>query len=124
MHIRKYSSRRNLTHQFSKTKNQDVGTLLQRHFDDNILIAAICAGPEVLKAHGIGFGRKITSYPSNKESLAQSYDYQDGARVVRDGNLITSRNTGTSFEFALEIVHCLAGQKQMKDLASHMDVNM
>lgn len=40
--------------------------------------------------------------------LADHYKYSE-ARVQKDGNLITSRGPGTSFEFALAIVEELMG---------------
>lgn len=49
------------------------------------IIAAICAAPVALKAHGIGKGKQITSYPSMKDELADEYNYSE-AKVVTDGN--------------------------------------
>uniref|UniRef100_A0A3P8X291 protein deglycase n=1 Tax=Cynoglossus semilaevis TaxID=244447 RepID=A0A3P8X291_CYNSE len=89
------------------------------------LIAAICAGPTALLAHGIGFGSTVTTHPSMKEKmmagekschaaavestpLRDHYKYSE-ARVQKDGHFITSRGPGTSFEFALTIVEELMG---------------
>lgn len=49
------------------------------------IIAAICAAPNVLKAHGIAKGKKITSYPSTKDDLKNDYNYVDDDIVVTDG---------------------------------------
>ncbi|XP_061794815.1 Parkinson disease protein 7 homolog [Nerophis lumbriciformis] len=74
------------------------------------LIAAICAGPTVLLAHGIGYGSTVTSYPAMKEKMmaGDHYKYSE-ARVQKDGHYITSRGPGTTFEFALAIVEELLG---------------
>lgn len=48
------------------------------------MIAAICAAPVALKAHGIAKGKKITSYPSMKDELANEYKYSED-KVVTDG---------------------------------------
>ncbi|KAK2821665.1 hypothetical protein Q7C36_021008 [Tachysurus vachellii] len=74
------------------------------------LIAAICAGPTALLAHGIGFGSKVTTHPGAKDKMmvGDHYTYSE-ARVQKDGHLITSRGPGTSFEFALTIVEELLG---------------
>ncbi|KAM8927947.1 Parkinson disease protein 7 [Pelodytes ibericus] len=74
------------------------------------LIAAICAGPTALLAHGIGFGRKVTTHPLAKEKMmcGDHYKYSEN-RVEKDEHFITSRGPGTSFEFALAIVEALLG---------------
>ena len=40
--------------------------------------------PTALKAHGIGSGKSITSYPSFKEELSTEFKYSD-EKVVVDG---------------------------------------
>ncbi|XP_026857849.2 Parkinson disease protein 7 homolog [Electrophorus electricus] len=74
------------------------------------LIAAICAGPTALLAHGIAYGSTITTHPGAKDKMmtGDHYKYTE-ARVQKDGHLITSRGPGTSFEFALAIVEELMG---------------
>ncbi|XP_066546999.1 Parkinson disease protein 7 homolog [Amia ocellicauda] len=74
------------------------------------LIAAICAGPTALLAHGIAYGSTVTTHPLAKDKMMNGdhYKYSE-ARVQKDGNLITSRGPGTSFEFALAIVEALLG---------------
>uniref|UniRef100_A0A3Q3A9W4 protein deglycase n=1 Tax=Kryptolebias marmoratus TaxID=37003 RepID=A0A3Q3A9W4_KRYMA len=74
------------------------------------LIAAICAGPTALLAHGIGYGSTVTTHPAMKEKMmaGEHYKYSE-ARVQKDGHYITSQGPGTSFEFALTIVEELMG---------------
>ncbi|XP_055981162.1 Parkinson disease protein 7 [Sorex fumeus] len=74
------------------------------------LIAAICAGPTALLAHEIGFGSKVTTHPLAKDRMmaGNHYSYSE-SRVERDGQILTSRGPGTSFEFALAIVEALSG---------------
>lgn len=73
------------------------------------LIAAICAGPTALLAHEIGFGSKVTTHPLAKDKMMNGshYSYSE-SRVERDGQILTSRGPGTSFEFALAIVEALS----------------
>lgn len=49
--------------------------------------------PTVLKAHGIGLSKRLTSYPSVKGTMVDGnqYTYVDDEKVVVDGNLVTSR---------------------------------
>jgi len=84
-----------------------VGALLQTQAKHGF-IAAICAAPIALLAHGVGRGRRVTSHPSVRERLAGTFELCDD-RVVIDGRLITSQGPGTSFEFALAIISELRG---------------
>ncbi len=73
------------------------------------IIAAICAGPLVLQAAGILHGRRATCHPAVADSLtaAQSCD----ARVVIDGNIMTSQGPGTAFELSLALIERRDGQE-------------
>ena len=74
-------------------------------------MAAVCAAPTALMAHGIAKGKKVTAYPCFKDEMeAGGYTYlQDD--VVVDGNLVTSRGPGTCFQFALALVAKLVSQQ-------------
>uniref|UniRef100_A0A182KAW5 DJ-1/PfpI domain-containing protein n=1 Tax=Anopheles christyi TaxID=43041 RepID=A0A182KAW5_9DIPT len=103
-----------------------VGTLLQRQAKVGKLVAAICAAPTVLAAHGKLFaGRRLTSYPSFREKLqADGYQWEEPAasgslgRVVRDDNLITSLGPATTFDFGLAIGAALVGQEVADKVAA------
>jgi protein deglycase len=77
-------------------------------------IAAICAAPTVLAAHGMIAGRRLTSHPSVKEQLTGAI--YDEARVVIDGRLVTSRGPGTAMEFAMALVEILMGRKKVEEI--------
>ncbi|XP_063799628.1 Parkinson disease protein 7 [Pseudophryne corroboree] len=89
-----------------------VKEVLQEQDAKKGLIAAICAGPTALLAHGIGFGRSVTTHPLAKDKMMHGdhYKYSE-SRVEKDGHFITSRGPGTSFEFGLAIVEHLAGKE-------------
>ena len=95
-----------------------VETVMKNHYNNDKLIAAICAGPTVLAAHGVGKSKKVTCYPSVKGKI-QDYVYSED-NVVRDGNIVTSRGPGTAFDFALEIVNILVGQDEANKLKGDM----
>ncbi|XP_015610030.1 protein dj-1beta [Cephus cinctus] len=96
----------------SKTfaSSEKVGKLLKQQEAEDRLIAAICAAPTALKAHGIAKGKKITSYPLMKDQLTDDYTYIED-KVVVDGNLITSRGPATAFAFGLAIVEKLLNKE-------------
>lgn len=87
-----------------------VREILKEQENRKGLIAAICAGPTALLAHEIGFGSKVTTHPLAKDRMmtGSHYSYSE-SRVERDGQVLTSRGPGTSFEFALAIVEALSG---------------
>ena len=85
--------------------------ILQYHKERKYL-AAICAAPMVLGAHGVLTGKKATIYPG-MESHLRDGEYQDH-KVVLDGHVITSQGPGTAMEFALTLVGIMAGEA-MKD---------
>lgn len=70
------------------------------------LIAAICAAPTVLAKAGILERRIATVYPGLEKQIPRPRD----AKVVVDGNVVTSRSPGTSIIFALKLVEMLAGK--------------
>lgn len=88
-------------------KSAKVKELLQEQEQSGRIIGAICAAPTALHAHGIAKGKTVTSHPSVKDKL-DGYTYSE-ERVVRDGNLVTSRGPGTAFEFGIELVRAVRG---------------
>lgn len=94
-----------------------TGKYLKKAEKDGKVIAAICAAPVILKAHGIGNGKKITSGPKVADEIKEgnNYEYCE-ERVVCDDNLITSRAPGTAFEFALAIVKKLLGEEKKEEI--------
>ena len=97
---------------------RDCGLVIDwvKKFDqEGKYVAAICAGPMVLKEAGISTGRRLTSYPAPKYSeMFTDADYVDDnaemeQMVVVDGNLITSRGPATTFPFAFKLAEVLGG---------------
>ncbi|CAI5441919.1 unnamed protein product [Caenorhabditis angaria] len=99
--------------------NETVGSILKSHIAAGKYVAAICAAPLALKAHGIKV-ELLTSHPSVKKTLEEAgYKYSED-RVVVSNNVITSRGPGTSFEFALKLVELLVGEEKSKSLIDPM----
>jgi 4-methyl-5(b-hydroxyethyl)-thiazole monophosphate biosynthesis len=95
-------------------KDTRVAQLLRALQDMDRYIAAICAAPTVLAAHGMIAGRKLTSHPSVREQLSGAI-YDEG-RVVIDGRLVTSRGPGTAMEFAMALVEILMGRQKVEEI--------
>ncbi|CAD5213035.1 unnamed protein product [Bursaphelenchus okinawaensis] len=97
-----------------------VGEVLRRHEAAGKIVAAICAAPIALKAHGIAKGGVLTSYPGVADQIKEGgYTYSE-ERVVIYKSVVTSRGPGTAFDFAFKIVELLAGDEVVQKLKSAM----
>ena len=81
-------------------------------------IGAICAAPIVLQEAGVLNHKRVTSYPSEK-AVFKSAMYEE-SRVVKDGNIITSRSAGTAIDFALNLIGEIKGQKIKQETAKRI----
>jgi 4-methyl-5(b-hydroxyethyl)-thiazole monophosphate biosynthesis len=91
-----------------------VGEWLNRQRERDQWVAAICAAPTALLAHGwLNPEQKITSHPSVQAQFPAG-QIQVGARVVVDGKLITSLAAGSAMEWAYEIVRQLRGEEAVR----------
>lgn len=87
-----------------------VGQVLAQQWQAGRVVAATCAAPLALAAHGIAVGATLTCFPSLRARVEASHVWRE-ERVVRDGQLTTSQGPGTTFEFALALVEQLAGRE-------------
>jgi 4-methyl-5(b-hydroxyethyl)-thiazole monophosphate biosynthesis len=78
------------------------------------MVAAICAGPTVLKDARLLDGKRFTAHFSVFEELPQALADE---RVVRDEAILTSRGAGTAVDFGLALVEALFGAKKSKKIA-------
>ena len=70
-------------------------------------IAAICHGPWVMVSSCDVKGRKMTGYPSIKDDINHAGATYVDKEVVKDGNLITSRNPNDLPAFVKTIIEAL-----------------
>jgi 4-methyl-5(b-hydroxyethyl)-thiazole monophosphate biosynthesis len=74
-------------------------------------VAALCAAPTALLAHGwLGPDARLIAHPTAQGQFAAG-QIQTDRRVVVDGRLITSLAAGSAMEFAFEIVRQLRGRE-------------
>ena len=98
--------------------NSSVISWVQSFAQSHRTIAAICAAPTILQEAGILKGKKVTSFPSEKQKFTESIFSEEA--VVQDGNIITSRGVGTAIQFALKIVEKLKGKESATGLANRI----
>jgi 4-methyl-5(b-hydroxyethyl)-thiazole monophosphate biosynthesis len=89
--------------------------LITDFYKQQKVVAAICAAPTVLQAAGILTGKRITSYPAERQNFTTS-NYSDD-KVVKDNNIITSRGVGTAIDFALALVENISGREIRRTVA-------
>ncbi|KJJ85095.1 DJ-1 family protein [Candidatus Omnitrophus magneticus] len=84
------------------------------------IIAAICAAPAIILAPlGILDNKRATCYPGMEENFSSLVKFGE-EKVVRDGNIITSRGPATASNFALLILEQLAGKEVASVIAQGM----
>ncbi len=89
-------------------ENEDVVAWTRTYFEAGGLTAAICHGPQVLVTAGVIEGRTLTCVGGiSGEITGAGGEYVD-ERVVRDGNLITSRVPGDLPAFSEAIAAAMA----------------
>jgi len=97
----------------------EVIHILQDQKQKSKLYAAVCASPAVvLQKHGLLEGHLATCHPNFVKDLANTSKADH--RVVKDGNVVTSRGPGTSIEFALALIEELYGKEHAKKVAEPM----
>ena len=92
-------------------------SILRPHAEGKAL-AAICAAPMVFGHLGILKGRRATCYPGVETEL-EGAEYTGGI-VEKDGNIITGKGPGASFEFGYAIVEHFLGEGASEGLRKGM----
>ena len=85
-------------------------------WENNLLTAAICAGPTVLADLGIPDGKNATCYPGCEGQMGQAVMAQNAAAVT-DGKLVTGTSAGCAIPFGLAIIAHLRGQEAADAIA-------
>ncbi|MGQ9676388.1 MAG: DJ-1/PfpI family protein, partial [Chloroflexota bacterium] len=91
--------------------HQSMVDLVKEAEAAGLVIAAVCHGPQLLISAGVVKGRTLTCTPSIAIDVQNAGgNYVDQA-VVRDGNLITSRNPDDLPMFSKTIIEALEERK-------------
>jgi 4-methyl-5(b-hydroxyethyl)-thiazole monophosphate biosynthesis len=101
--------------------DSEVLSLVQRHWKNGGVVAAIGSAPIVLGRLGLLEGKRAGCYPGFEDQLEGAEVSMDP--VVVDGQVITSRGPGTAMEFALKIVEHFGGDAVAADLRYRMLVS-
>ncbi len=85
--------------------------LVQEAFRQGKVVAAICHAAWVPISAGIMKGRRATCFFAIKDDLINAGAHYEDAEVIRDGNLITSRQPSDLGAFCREIIAALAQER-------------
>jgi 4-methyl-5(b-hydroxyethyl)-thiazole monophosphate biosynthesis len=88
-------------------KHEGVRKALVTAYENDRLLAAICASPRVFGSLGLLNGKKATCYPGIEPELIGAAIVNEP--VVVDRNILTGRGPGLVFDFGLAIVNYLTG---------------
>ncbi|MFZ0391185.1 MAG: type 1 glutamine amidotransferase domain-containing protein [Calditrichia bacterium] len=80
---------------------------VRKMYDDGKPVAAICHAPWMLASAGLLKGKNVTSFFSIKDDLKNAGAEWIDQRVVKDGNIITSRGPDDLPAFCQEIIKTL-----------------
>ncbi|RVW49693.1 Protein DJ-1-like C [Vitis vinifera] len=96
-------------------KSKVLKKMLKEQGSAGRIYGAICSSPTVLHRQGLLKGKRATAHPSVASKITN--EVVEGARVVIDGKLITSRGLATAIEFALAIVSKLFSHARARSVA-------
>jgi 4-methyl-5(b-hydroxyethyl)-thiazole monophosphate biosynthesis len=96
-------------------RHEGLKRQLVRQYEQNSIVAAICAAPLVLGGLGLLKGKKATCYPGTEPQLTGAV--LTGEPAVTDGNVITGKGPGLVFEFGLAVLTALQGAETASRVA-------
>lgn len=99
-------------------KHRGLREVLLSHYKQGKCVAAICAAPLVFGSIGILNGKRATCYPGFEKRLTGAT--YTGEPVTVDGNIITGKGPGASFEFGYTILGRFIDDEAVAELQRQM----
>ena len=99
-------------------KDKTVQAAIDHCTNNNLLISAICAAPQILGHKGLLNGKKATCYPGFEPELLGAEFVS--SKVVADNNIITACGAGAASEFGFKILEYLRDEKTANDIKNAM----
>ena len=100
----------------SVRESEQAMNALKFAYDNDKLVAAICAGPTVLADLHITDNKNATCYPGCEGGMGNA-KVDSTAACVQDGKLVTGASAGCALPFGLKLVEALRGEEAAKTLA-------
>ncbi|KAL5992839.1 hypothetical protein ACLOJK_013758 [Asimina triloba] len=96
-------------------KSKVLKKLLKEQESAGRIYGGICSSPSILQKQGLLKGKRATAHPSVIKKITGQV--AEGAGVVIDGRVITSKGLGSVMDFALAIVNKLFGHARARSVA-------
>lgn len=100
--------------------SEKVRALTLQAYQEDALVAAICAAPLILGRLGIIEGHEAICFPSFEPELKGAA--LSKKTTVADGNIITSTGVQSAIEFSLEIIRYLRGKEKSEEVGKQIYV--
>ncbi len=100
-------------------KSEAALEALRFAWENEKLVAAICAGPTVLADLGITDGLNATCYPGCEEAMGSAI-VAENAACIQDGRLITGTSAGCAVPFGLKLIEALRGKEAAEQIAKQI----
>lgn len=104
--------------------NEKLLSFVRARAEQVELLASICTGALILASAGLLDGRTATTHWHSLQLLGElfpSIDVDCQARVVRDGNIMTSAGISAGIDMSLDILAAYFGDEVARFTASYME---
>lgn len=104
--------------------NEKLLSFVRARAEQVELLASICTGALILASAGLLDGRTATTHWHSLQLLGElfpSVDVDDQARVVRDGNIMTSAGISAGIDMSLDILAAYFGDEVARFTATYME---
>lgn len=98
--------------------NAGVQEVIDFAVENNKLVCAICAAPQILGHKGLLEGKEAIAYPGFEKELSGAVI--SDKYVVCDGKFITAKGAGVATQFGLEIVAQLKDRAKADEIRSQI----
>ncbi len=98
--------------------DKTVQTAIDYCVENNLLVSAICAAPQILGHKNLLNGKNAVCFPGFEKELFGANIIPE--KVVRDQNYITAWGAGAAFEFGLEILGYLTNSETAQKMRETM----
>ena len=99
-------------------KSSTVNKFLDKAFETDRLICAICAAPSILGHKNMLIGRRAVCFPGFESELNGAV--VTDSYVETDGNLITAKGMGSAVDFGLAVVEAIMGSATAVNLKASL----
>lgn len=99
-------------------KSSTVNKFLDKAFETDRLICAICAAPSILGHKNMLIGRRAVCFPGFENELNGAV--VTDSYVETDGNLITAKGMGSAVDFGLAVVEAIMGSATAVNLKASL----